>query len=219
MDAKEQFRPTNEDLEQCLDLTLEVLGNALDLKDAETAGHCRRVTAFTIAVARAMQLPGDELRVIARGAFLHDIGKLAIPDLILRKPGALTEVEIGIMQEHCCRGHQLLRPIPWLTRSAEIVYAHHERWDGSGYPRGLKGEAIPLAARIVSVVNALDTITSDQPYRMAQPFAAACEEIVRWSGRQFDPKVVKVFLSIPESIWHNLRTEVMKPLMKPPQLA
>ena len=204
----EQLRHTMVDLERAYDITLEALGDALDLKDVETEGHSKRVTAFTIAMARQMGLPGDKIRVIARGAFLHDIGKMAIPDSILRKPGALTEEETAILQEHCYRGYQMLRKIPFLTEAAEIVYAHEERWDGTGYPRNLFGSQIPLGARIVSVVETLDAITSDQPYRTAQSFSAAREEIGRRSGQQFDPEIVKVFLTIPESVWQGLRKEI-----------
>jgi putative nucleotidyltransferase with HDIG domain len=204
----EQLRQTMQDLERSYDITLEALGDALDLKDAETEGHSKRVTAFTITIARAKNLPGEKIRIIARGAFLHDIGKMAIPDSILRKPGALTQEEIAIMQEHCYRGYQMLRKIPFLTEAAEIVYSHQERWDGTGYPRGLKGNEIPLGARLFSIADTLDAIMSDRPYRAAQSFSAARDEIVRWSGRQFDPEVVEVFKTIPESIWHDLRKEI-----------
>jgi putative nucleotidyltransferase with HDIG domain len=204
----EELRQTMVDLERSYDITLEALGDALDLKDAETEGHSKRVTAFTIAMARQMGLPGDKIRVIARGAFLHDIGKMAIPDSILRKPGALTQVEIAIMQEHCERGYQMLKKIPFLTEAAEIVRSHQERWDGTGYPRGLKGNEIPLGARLFSIADTLDAIMSDRPYRAAQPFSAARDEIIRWSGRQFDPEVVKIFQAISESIWHDLRQEI-----------
>src|SRR5216110_1400008 len=134
----EQLRHTMNDLERSYDITLEALGDALDLKDSETEGHSKRVTAFTIAIARAMGLAGDRIRVIARGAFLHDIGKMAIPDAILRKPGPLTEEERAIMREHCYRGYQMLRKIPFLTEASEIVYAHQEKFDGTGYPRQIK---------------------------------------------------------------------------------
>ncbi|HEX9119061.1 MAG TPA: HD-GYP domain-containing protein [Terriglobales bacterium] len=204
----EQLRQTTVDLERAYDITLEGLGDALDLKDAETEGHSKRVTAFTIAMARAMSLPGNKIRVIARGAFLHDIGKMAIPDSILRKPGDLTQEEIAIVQEHCYRGYQMLRKIPFLSEAADIVYCHEEKWDGTGYPRGLKGEEIPLGARIVAAAETFDAITSDQPYRTARSFSAACEVINRGSGRQFAPGIVKVFLTIPESIWHSLRKEI-----------
>jgi putative nucleotidyltransferase with HDIG domain len=204
----EQLRKAIGTLERSYDITLEALGDALDLKDAETEGHSKRVTAFTIAIARAIGLSSDQIRVIARGAFLHDIGKMAIPDAILRKPGALTPEEVTIMREHCYRGYQMLRKIPFLAEAAEIVYSHQERFDGTGYPRGLKNEEIPLGARLFSVADTLDAITSNRPYRPAQTVTAAIEEIVRWSGRQFDPEVVKVFVSMPQNIWDDLRKEI-----------
>jgi putative nucleotidyltransferase with HDIG domain len=204
----EQLRQAISTLERSYDITLEALGNALDLKDAETEGHSKRVTAFTIAIARAMNLSSDQIRVIARGAFLHDIGKMAIPDAILRKPSALDADEIAVMREHCYRGYQILKRIPFLTEASEIVYAHQEKYDGTGYPRGLKGDEIPLGARIFSIADTLDAMTSNRPYRAAQPFSAAREEIERWSGRQFDPEVVRVFLSMPENIWTDLRKNI-----------
>src|SRR5213592_1838103 len=204
----EQLRKAMGNLERSYDITLEALGDALDLKDAETEGHSKRVTAFTIAIARALGLSSDEIRVIARGAFLHDIGKMAIPDNILRKPDKLTPDEVTIMREHCFHGYQILKKIPFLQEAAEIVYAHQERFDGTGYPRGLKGEQIPLGARMFAVADTLDAITSDRPYRPAQTLTAAREEIQRWAGRQFDPEVVKMFLSTPENIWDDLRKEI-----------
>jgi putative nucleotidyltransferase with HDIG domain len=204
----EQLQKTMLDLERAYDITLEAFGDSLKLKDAETEHHSKRVTGFTIALTRAFGLSGDKVRAIARGAFLHDIGKIAIPRSILRKSGELDAGEIEVMRGHCDHGHETLRKIPFLAEAAEIAYAHHERWDGTGYPRGLKGDGIPLGARIVAVANTLDAIISNQPYRDAQPYSAAREEIVRWSGRQFDPEVVRVFLSISESIWHDLRKEI-----------
>lgn len=204
----EQLRKAIGTLERSYDITLEALGDALDLKDAETEGHSKRVTAFTIAIARAIGLSSDQIRVIARGAFLHDIGKMAIPDAILRKPGALNPDEVAIMREHCYRGYQMLRKIPFLAEAAEIVYSHQERFDGTGYPRGLKGEEIPLGSRLFSVADTLDAITSNRPYRPAQTLTAAIEEIQKWSGRQFDPEVVKVFVSMPQNIWDDLRKEI-----------
>jgi putative nucleotidyltransferase with HDIG domain len=209
VDARtEQLKRAMVDLERSYDITLEALGGALDLKDAETEGHSRRVTAFTIAIARAMGLPKNQIDVIARGAFLHDIGKMAIPDKILTKPDKLTPDEIVIMREHCYHGYQILKRIPFLTEAAEIVYSHQERYDGTGYPRGLKGDQIPVGARMFSVADTLDAITSNRPYRPAQTLQAAREEIERWSGRQFDPEVVKVFLSMPENIWDDLRKQI-----------
>src|SRR5579859_2146882 len=204
----EQLRQAITTLERSYDITLEALGNALDLKDAETEGHSKRVTAFTIAIARAMGLSSDQIRVIARGAFLHDIGKMAIPDAILRKPGSLTPEETAIMREHCFRGYQMLRKIPFLAEASEIVYAHQERFDGTGYPRGLSGQNIPLGARIFSIADTLDAITSDRPYRAAQSIQVAREEVERFSGRQFDPDVVRVFLDMPDTIWEDLRKEI-----------
>src|ERR1700686_962422 len=159
----EQLQKAMADLERSYGMTLEALGGALDLKDAETEGHSRRVTVFTIAIARAMGIPKDQIAVIARGAFLHDIGKMAIPDDILRKPGKLTDDEMAIMKEHCYRGYKIISRIPFLTEAAEIVYAHQERFDGLGYPRGLKGEEIPLGARIFSIADPLDAMRSARP--------------------------------------------------------
>lgn len=204
----QQLQKAMTDLERSYDITLQALGGALDMKDAETEGHSKRVTAFTIAIARQIGLSPEQIRVIARGAFLHDIGKMAIPDAILRKPAALDPDETAIVREHCYRGFQILRNIPFLTEAAEIVYSHQERWDGTGYPRGLKGEEIPLGARIFSIADTLDAITSDRPYRPAQSVAAALKEIKLWRGRQFDPKIVDTFLSMPENIWSDLRKEI-----------
>lgn len=216
---KKKVIQTLSQLEQSYDITLEALGDALDLKDAETEGHSKRVTAYTIAMARAVGLPGEQIRVIGRGAFLHDIGKMAIPDSILRKPGPLTPEEMGIMKEHCYRGYQMLRKIPFLAEACEIVYSHQEFYDGTGYPRKLKGDEITLGARIFAIADTLDAIMSDRPYRAAQPFSAARDEIVRWSGRQFDPEIVKAFLTIPESIWHDLRKEIDSKVYRYPYTA
>jgi putative nucleotidyltransferase with HDIG domain len=196
------------DLERSYDITLEALGDALDLKDAETEGHSKRVTAFTIALARGAGIPARQIPIVARGAFLHDIGKMAIPDAILLKPSKLQADEKKVMREHCARGYQMLRKIPFLQEAAEIVYSHQEHYDGSGYPRGLKGEQIPLGARIFAVADTLDAITSDRPYRRATSFAAARLEIKRCSGTQFDPKVVDVYLSLPDQLWEDLRAEI-----------
>ncbi len=204
----EMLRKALSDLERSYDITLEALGDALDLKDAETEGHSKRVTAFTIAIARAMELPQERVRIIARGAFLHDIGKMAIPDKILSKPGRLDAEEQATMREHAYLGYQIVRKIPFLQEAAEIVYSHQERYDGSGYPRGLRGDQIPLGARIFAVADTFDAMTSDRPYRAAQSIASGRREIERNSGKQFDPEVVKVFLGLPERIWQELRTEI-----------
>jgi putative nucleotidyltransferase with HDIG domain len=204
----EMLRQAMEDLEHSYDITLEALGDALDLKDSETEGHSKRVTAYTIALARAMGISPTEVKVISRGAFLHDIGKMAIPDEILRKPAALTSEEQSIMREHCTRGFNILRKIPFLSEAAEIVFSHQEHFDGSGYPSGSRGGEIPIGARIFAVADTLDAITSDRPYRRASSFDAARQEILRCSGTQFDPSVVEVFLKIPNELWHELRSEI-----------
>src|SRR5450432_3589079 len=203
-----QLTAKHAELEQSYDDTLEALGSALDLKDAETEGHCQRVTAFCISIAKTMPVHNPYLPVLARAAFLHDIGKMAIPDGILRKPGPLTDDEKQIMRKHCEIGYNMLIRIPFLRDAAEIVLAHQEFFDGTGYPRGLKGEQIPLGARIFSVADTLDAITSERVYRPAQSLQAAREEIDKWKGRQFDPEVVKVFLEMPDNIWDDLRREI-----------
>jgi putative nucleotidyltransferase with HDIG domain len=200
-----------QDLEQSYDYTLEALGGALDAKDAETEGHCQRVTAFTITIAKAMGVDKGLLRHIARGAFLHDIGKMGVPDSILRKPGPLTTEEREVMRRHCDIGYSVLERIPFLKEAAEIVLSHQECYDGSGYPRGLRGEQIPLGARIFAVADTLDAMISDRPYRKALPITAAREEIQRYAGRQFDPRVVEVFLSHPDSVWIALHDKIGDP--------
>jgi putative nucleotidyltransferase with HDIG domain len=202
-----------QDLEQSYDYTLEALGGALDAKDAETEGHCQRVTAFTITIAKAMGVDNSLLRQIARGAFLHDIGKMGVPDQILRKPGPLTAEERAIMRRHCDIGYAVLERIPFLKEAAEIVLAHQEFYDGTGYPRGLKGEQIPVGARIFAVADTLDAMISDRPYRKALPISAARDEIRRFSGTQFDPQVVKVFLAQPEELWRELHTKSGDPFL------
>jgi len=195
-------------LERSYNLTLEALGDALDLKDAETEGHSKRVTAFTMAIAHAMELPREQRDVIARGAFLHDIGKMAIPDAILRKPGRLNPAEQMTMRKHAFYGYQMLRKIPFLLEAADIVYSHQEHYDGSGYPRGLKADQIPIGARIFAVADTFDAITSDRPYRAAQSIPAARREIQKHSGHQFDPTVVDTFMSISDDLWQRLRDEI-----------
>jgi putative nucleotidyltransferase with HDIG domain len=203
-----QLNGALDELKRSYDITLEAFGDTLELKDAETLGHTRRVTAFAIAIAHKMGLSKDETDTIARGAFLHDIGKLAIPDEILKKPGKLTAKETDIMREHAYSGYKILSKIPFLTNAAEIVYAHQECYDGTGYPRQLKGDQIPLGARIFSIADTLDAMTSDRVYRPAQTFEAAQKEIRRCSGTQFDPAVVEVFLEMPASFWMDLRESV-----------
>ncbi len=195
-------------VEQTYDDTLEVLGAALDLRDTETAGHSRRVSLYCLEMSRGLGNSPEQLKVIARGSYLHDIGKIGIPDAILLKEGKLTPDETAIMQTHVRIGYELVSSIPFLAAAAEIVLTHQERFDGTGYPQGLMAEEIPLGARVFAIADTLDAMTSDRPYRKALPFSAAREEIQRESGRQFDPDVVKVFLSISESVWQKIRREI-----------
>jgi len=211
----QQLKGALADLERSYDLTLQALGGAIDLKDAETPNHSRHVTAFTIAIAKKMGLQKEEISVIARGAFLHDIGLMAIPnDILCKKPGELNDEEVAKMKEHCWLGYNILRNIPFLAQPAQIVLSHQERYDGTGYPRGLRGDEIPLGARIVSIADTLDAITSDRPYRAAQSFKAARKEIEKWSGRQFDPQIVRVFLEMPANIWEDLRKDIEGQIMR-----
>ena len=197
------------ELERSYDTTLEALGDALDLKDSETEGHSRRVTAYTIALARSMGVDPTDMKTIKHGAFLHDIGKMAIPDAILLKPGRLEAEEQVTMRKHCLSGYQIVRKIPFLKEAADIVYSHQEHFDGGGYPRRLRGEEIPLGARIFAVADTLDAITSDRPYRRGSPFSAARNEISRCTGTQFDPRVVEAFLSMPSEVWEELRDAIV----------
>lgn len=204
----EQLKHALTDLERSYDVTLEFGGDLMDLKDAESERHSKMVTAFTIGLARAMKLSGDQIRVIARGAFLHDLGLIAIPDSILRKPSALTPAESEIFQEHCVRGYRVLKKIPFLSEAAEIVYAHEEHFDGSGYPRGLKGEEIPLGARLVAVTHFLDELTAKPGSGPAFSSADIRRKIESQSGKRFDPEVVRVLMSMPDTIFEDLRAHV-----------
>lgn len=206
--ARAELRSAMSDLERSRDFALQGIGDALESKDANTESHSKRVTAYTIATARALGLSRARTKTIAYGAWVHDYGKIATPDSLLRKPGTLAPDEIAVLREHSLRGYQMLKDTSLPSETAEIVYAHHECYDGSGYPRGLKGDEIPLGARIVAVADALDSITSKSPYRAARTVEAAREEIRRCSGGQFDPKIVEAFLSVPTSIWEDLRTDL-----------
>ena len=185
--------------------TMEALLTALDTRDTETEGHSERVAAYTMAIASRLKISEQELPHIERGALLHDIGKIGVPDVILYKPGPLTPEEWEIMKKHPEIGYRMCMKIDTLRPAAPIVLHHHERWDGKGYPYGLSGEEIPLGARIFAIADTLDAMTSDRPYRKALSFAQAREEIVRHAGTQFDPDLVKVFLEIPEDELRMIR--------------
>jgi len=184
------------DLELAYDTTLEGWSRALDLRDKETEGHTQRVTELTERLARTMGLAESELVHVRRGSLLHDIGKMGIPDSILLKEGPLTDDEWVKMRQHPLYAYELLAPIAYLRPALDIPYCHHEKWDGTGYPRGLSGELIPLAARIFAVVDVWDALRSDRPYRLAWPEEKVREHIRQLSGSHFDPQMVQAFLDL-----------------------
>jgi putative nucleotidyltransferase with HDIG domain len=185
--------------------TLSALVAALDAREHETSDHSQRVVRYTVAIAEQIGIRGEELDQIGRGALLHDIGKIGVPDSILLKAGPLTPSEWIEMRKHPEIGHQILQGIGFLSQAADIVLAHQERWDGGGYPRGLKGAQIPLGARIFAIADTLDAMTSDRPYRRGVSYDEARAEIARCSGTQFDPACVEAFLSIPIDTLNDLR--------------
>ena len=178
------------------DTTLEGWGQALELKNKETQGHTQRVTDLTIQLARAIGIPDEDIIHIYRGTLLHDIGKMGIPDHILNKADQLTKEEWEFMHQHPLFAYDLLSPIKFLRPAVDIPYCHHERWDGNGYPRGLKEEEIPIAARIFSVVDVWDALLNDRVYREAWPRALVVDYIKKEAGTRFDPKVVSVFIKM-----------------------
>lgn len=190
----EELQISNTKLMLAYDATIEGWSKAMDLRDEETEGHTQRVTQMTIQLAKSLGLSDDQLVHLRRGALLHDMGKLGIPDRILLKPGKLTDEEWVIMRKHPQYAYDMLSPIDYLRPAMEIPYSHHEKWDGSGYPRGLKGVEIPMAARIFAVVDVWDALTSDRPYRSAWEHTRVREYIEQNSGSHFDPQVVKAFL-------------------------
>jgi PAS domain S-box-containing protein len=194
------LQSSNAELTLAYDTTLAGWSKALDLRDKETEGHTQRVVETTIRLARAMRVIEAELTNVRRGALLHDIGKMGIPDEILHKPGPLSVEEWATMRQHPVHAREMLSPIAYLRPALEIPYNHHEKWDGSGYPNGLKGEQIPLAARIFTVVDVFDALTSDRPYRLAWPREKALNYIREQAGKYFDPAVVEMFLKIVDSI-------------------
>jgi len=204
----QQLTKALEGIEQTYDGTLEALGAALDLRDGQTGGHSERVTRYCLRIARALGLAEEELKQLVRGAYLHDVGKMGIPDSILLKKGALTAEELSVMQTHVRIGCELVERVAFLTPAAELILTHQERWDGHGYPQGLRGKEIPVPARIFAVADTLDAMTSERPYRQPVSFSAARAEIARESGLQFDPEVVRVFLSIPLAEWEQIPQDV-----------
>ncbi len=194
-------------LKETYDATLEALAAALDARDSETGGHSSRVTVYTMDMARELGIEerSDNWLDIERASLLHDVGKIGVSDAILNKPGPLTSEEWQQMRKHPAIGYEMLKDVKFLSSAAEIVYAHHERFDGKGYPVGLKGEDVPLGARIFAVADAFDAMTSNRPYRRALSVDKAKEEIVGNSGSQFDPRIVEAFLRCVEDWAANLK--------------
>lgn len=189
----DDLKKSNDEIQTAYQTTLEGWSRALEIRDRETQGHTKRVTDLTLQIARRMRFDDETLKHIHRGVLLHDIGKLGIPDEILRKPGPLTEKETQIMRLHPQIAHELLKPIDYLKPALNIPRYHHEKWDGSGYPHGMKGEEIPLEARIFAVVDVFDALTHNRVYRKAMKIEEAIEYIRSESGKHFDPAVVEVF--------------------------
>jgi response regulator RpfG family c-di-GMP phosphodiesterase len=207
-----ELRSLNEDLNLMLEAlyqnyraTLRALAGALEARDVETAGHSDRVVAYSLRLGRELGLAHKELIALEQGALLHDIGKIGVRDSILLKCGALTETEWEEMREHINHGLRIISGIDFLSGAAPVVGEHHEKYDGSGYPSGLRGEMIHINARIFAVADAFDAITSDRPYRKSAPYADARAEIVANSAGHFDPAVVNAFLNVPESDWREIR--------------
>ncbi len=200
------------DVETSYNSTLYALVAALDAREHETSDHSQRVVRYTLAIADKLEVPPAERPDIARGALLHDIGKIGVPDAILLKQGPLSPSEWDEMRRHPQIGWTILKAIAFLQVPAEIVLSHQERWDGSGYPRGLKGEAITLGARIFMVADTLDAMTTDRPYRKGCTFAEAIAEIGRCAGSQFDPRVVEAFASIGRDGLENIARADYRPL-------
>lgn len=193
-DLVHNLKHINQSIQQAYESTLEGWSRALEVRDRETEGHTQRVTELTMRMARLMNFSEEQLRHIHRGALLHDIGKLGIPDDILHKPGPLTEQELRVMQTHTQIAYDLLSPIDYLQPALNIPFYHHEKWDGTGYPHKLKGKAIPLEARIFAIIDVYDALSHDRPYRKAWPKQKVIEYILAESGKHFDPKVVEIFI-------------------------
>lgn len=200
LQERAKLREANAQLLNAYEATIEGLSHALDLRDRETEGHSRRVTDLTVKLARALNMSEEEILHMRRGSLLHDMGKIGIPDSILHKPDELTEQEWVIMRRHPQFAYDMLEPIEYLRPALEIPYCHHEKWDGSGYPRGLKGEEIPLAARLFAVADVWDALTSNRPYRPAWTDEQALDYIREQSGRHFDPQVVELFFRLIEEL-------------------
>ncbi len=193
-----------EQLREGYDETLGALVSALDLREQETACHSQRVALYSVLMGMELGIEGEELENLYRGALLHDIGKIGIPDAVLLKPGSFTDEEWEIMRRHTQMGGELLRHIRFLTDASDIPRAHHEAWDGSGYPEGLSSEDIPLHARIFAIVDAYDAIRSERPYKKALPHDEAIARLGRGAGSHLDPRIVELFVALPQQTWTQL---------------
>ncbi|MEP6913332.1 MAG: HD domain-containing phosphohydrolase [bacterium] len=191
-------------LEDAYRSTLRALTAALETRDLETHGHSERVVSYSLRLGREYGLDSQRIKALEFGSLLHDIGKIGVPDSILRKPAKLTDDEWVLMRQHPVHGQQILRGIEFLEGAARVVAQHHEQWNGSGYPAGLSGEDIDVCARIFAVADAFDAITSDRVYRKGKPYEAAAQELDDWAGKQFDPKVVAAFHRVPKEDWAEL---------------
>jgi putative nucleotidyltransferase with HDIG domain len=189
------LRQANQELSVAYDSALQGWSSALELRDYDTEKHTNRVTAHLLSLARYMGVPEDEIVHYRRGALLHDVGKMAVPDSILRKAGPLSDQEWEVMRQHPIYAYVMLRKIPFLQKALDIPYCHHEKWDGSGYPRGLLKKQIPLSVRIFSILDAWDALRYDRPYRKAWPKEKVLEFIAEQSGKDFDPEVVNIFFA------------------------
>ena len=210
-DLRETFkqeRARAQELRRSYMATVRALSNAVEARDAYTGKHAERVTEYGMEIARAVDGSLTNIPELEFGFLLHDIGKVAIPDAILYKPGKLTEKERALMAQHPAIGAQIMRGIEFLSNARQVVRSHHERWDGRGYPDGLEGEEIPLPARVFAVADVFDALTTNRPYRVASPLHLAREMIFAESGKQFDPRVVEAFVSIEEETLERIRTEI-----------
>jgi response regulator RpfG family c-di-GMP phosphodiesterase len=204
-DQSEKLSETVRELSRTYRSTLGALAMALDARDAETRGHSERVVAYSLRLGVQIGLSREELVGLERGALLHDVGKIGVRDAILLKPASLTQDEWQEMRLHTEFGRAILEQVPFLANAIPVVAEHHERWDGAGYPRSLKGEEIDIKARVFAVADCIDAVTSDRPYRRANTFEAAGEELTMHAGTQFDPRIVEAFYQIPYDEWRELR--------------
>lgn len=203
-----QLNKALDEIQVTYNTTLEALSTALDYRDNVTEGHSQRVVKYSIEIGKALGLKDCDLEVLARGTLLHDIGKIGVPDSILRKPAILTSEEWGEMRKHVEYGYRMLQSIPFLKDASSIVLHHQERYDGAGYPQGLKRDEIVIGARIFAIVDTYDSMTTDRPYRKALTDKDAREEILRGRNSQFDPVVVDIFFKIPEQKWSTIKEDV-----------